>query len=74
VETLKVFSEDPLPGNLNRGPVGADGARLRSIGRAMHADLDRVREVLHPSDWNLEARGPEVLDELRKKGLIGDTH
>jgi arylsulfatase len=73
VEALKVFSEDPRPGNLNSGPVGADGARLRDIGRAMHAELDRVREVLHPSDWNLEARGPEVLAELRKKGLIGDT-
>ena len=74
VESLKVFSEDSRPGNLNSGPVGADGARLRDVGRAMHAELDRVREVLHPSDWNLEARGPEVLDELRKKGLIGDTH
>lgn len=73
VEALKVFSEDPRPGNLNSGPVGADGERLREIGRAMHAELDRVREVLHPSDWNLDARGPEVLAELRKKGLIGDT-
>ena len=73
VETLKVFSEDSRPGNLNRGPMGPDGVRLRNIGRAMHAELDRVREVLHPSDWNLDMRGPVVLDELRKKGLIGDT-
>ncbi len=73
VEALKVFSDDPRPGNLNRGPVGEEGARLRELGRTMHADLDRVREVLHPSDWNLEARGPDVLGEVRKKGLIGDT-
>jgi arylsulfatase A-like enzyme len=73
VEALKVFSEDPLPGNLGRGPVGPDAARLRKLGRAMHADLDRVREVLHPSAWNLEKRGPEVIAELRAKGLIGDT-
>ena len=73
METLKVFSEDSRPGNLDRGPMGPDGVRLRNIGRAMHAELDRVREVLHPSDWNLDMRGPVVLDELRKKGLIGDT-
>jgi len=73
LEALKVFSEDPVPGNMGRSALGPDVSRLRALGEERHMALDRVREVLHPSPWNVEKRSPQVIAELRAQGLIGDT-
>lgn len=71
VVVLKDRDADPAPGHLGRGIVDAVRAEyLRGLGRAWYADLERVREVLHPTAWNADKRGPEVIDELRTKGLV----
>lgn len=44
---------------------------LRAAAEAWYADMGAVREVLHPSAWNAEKRGEDVIAELRSKGLIG---
>jgi len=36
-----------------------------------YGDLERAREVLHPSAWNADKRTESVVAELRQKGLIG---
>ena len=45
--------------------------QLHQEGLAWYADLERARQVLHPSSWNEEARSKEVIKELRSLGLIG---
>ena len=57
------------------GEVGAAdpaGAALHARGTDWYAQLARAREVLHPNSWNAHARGPEVVADLRSRGLIGD--
>lgn len=47
------------------------GGDLDAAARAWYGDLERAREVLHPSAWNADKRGPALVAELRAKGLIG---
>ncbi len=49
----------------------AVAAELERRGREWFADLNRARLVLHPSGGTEEDRTPEVVEELREKGLIG---
>lgn len=65
----------PGPGRGIASPeLGAGDERGRALdeaARAWYRDLGRAREVLHPSAWNVDKRGPALVAELREKGLIG---
>ncbi len=47
-------------------------AELQADGERWSALMESVRQVLHPTSWNREARGTAVIDDLRRRGLIGD--
>lgn len=53
--------------------VGEDptAAALHAAGEARYGDLERARDVLHPSTWNAARRSPELVRELVEKGLVG---
>ena len=51
----------------------SEAAELHERGRIWYDDLESARQVLNPSSWNEHLRGAAVVEDLRARGLIGDT-
>lgn len=60
------------PGDLE--PSATDAARateLHALGQDWYAWIEEARTHLHDPPWRPEPTAPEVLEELRRRGLIG---
>lgn len=53
-------------------PERQEAKRLRTIVVEYGSRMESVREVLHPSAWNLEKRTPQIVRELQAAGLVGE--
>lgn len=73
VEGLFARGERLRPGARLEGiadPVRGD--RLRAAGESWFRSVGRVRDALHLHRWLPSVRDPEVLEELRAMGLLGE--
>lgn len=58
-----------------RSDLGSDpvAGPLHAAAEAWYSDLDRARQVLHPTPWNEDARTPQIIRELQARGLLGTS-